>query len=319
MPSTPLLRALARATLLPLALVACEHTGTRTAGAGAVQQGAPAAVHTSGVTDHVLIVSIDGLRPDAIDSGGAPTIRRLMREGQYSLSATTVLPSTTLPSHTSMLTGVEPQAHGITWNSDETSARGYVRVPTVFALAHAQGLRTAAFFAKTKFNHLAAPASLDHVRGPVGLLRGGGIAPWPVARTLRDVERHLEHARPNLVFVHIAEADYAGHTFGWMGRRYASAVRTADQAVAQLLADADRQLGAGRYTVIVTADHGGHGRTHGTDDARDVTIPWVLWGRGVPATGALASPVRTMDTAATALHLLGLAVPDDWSGRSVVP
>jgi predicted AlkP superfamily pyrophosphatase or phosphodiesterase len=56
------------------------------------------------VSRHV-VVSIDGLRPDAISTYGAATLQRLMREGSYTLCASTIHPSTTLPSHTSMLTG----------------------------------------------------------------------------------------------------------------------------------------------------------------------------------------------------------------------
>src|SRR5687768_4085146 len=54
-------------------------------------------------SEHVVIISLDGLRPDAIDKFGARTLQRLMREGTYTLNAQTILPSKTLPSHTSML------------------------------------------------------------------------------------------------------------------------------------------------------------------------------------------------------------------------
>jgi hypothetical protein len=58
------------------------------------------------LTDHLIVVSIDGLRPDAIEKFGARTLQRLMREGSYSLEASTIVPSKTLLSHTSMLTGI---------------------------------------------------------------------------------------------------------------------------------------------------------------------------------------------------------------------
>ena len=61
---------------------------------------------------------------------------------------------------------------------------------------------------------------------------------------------------------------------------YARAVRKADAAVGRLLAAADTAFGAGNYSIIVTADHGGHGRDHGSDRLEDVTIPWIAWGRG---------------------------------------
>jgi predicted AlkP superfamily pyrophosphatase or phosphodiesterase len=270
------------------------------------------------VTDNVVLVSIDGLRPDAIDAFGARTLQRLMREGTYTLAATTILPSKTLPSHTSMLTGEDVDEHGITWNSNQTQAHGHVDVPTIFDVARRQGLPTAAFFAKTKFEHLQREGSLDYTQAPSNRLWGLLGGKWPVSKTLGDVERYLEGNRPRLLFVHVGEPDYAGHRNGWMTPRYGEAVRTADAAVARLLAAADRAYGAGGYTLIVTADHGGHDRDHGSSDPRDVTIPWIAWGKGVQAGTRVAGAVRTFDTASTALWLLGLAEPSDWTGTPVV-
>jgi predicted AlkP superfamily pyrophosphatase or phosphodiesterase len=268
------------------------------------------------VTDHVVIISLDGLRPDAIAKFGAKTIQRLMREGSYTLNAQTILPSKTLPSHTSMLTGVDADQHGITWNSEELDEHGHVDVPTVFGLAKSAGFRTAAFFSKTKFHHLEAPSTIDYVKSPTGGLLTGR---WSGERTAQNVEDYFESAveDPNLVFVHIGEPDYAGHLYGWMSPVYGDAVRLADKAVAEVLDEASDRWGAGNFTVIVTADHGGHGRDHGSSDPRDTTIPWIVWGKGVQAGAALPAGIRTMDTAATALWLLGVSAPEAWVGRPV--
>ena len=128
----------------------------------------PPRARPSRATDHVVIVSVDGLRPDAIARFGAKNIGRMMREGSHTLAATTISPSKTLPSHTSMLTGEGPEEHGITWNSNETHTHATVAIPTVFAVARAKGLRTAAFFSKGKFNHLEVPGSLDYTQAPNG-------------------------------------------------------------------------------------------------------------------------------------------------------
>jgi predicted AlkP superfamily pyrophosphatase or phosphodiesterase len=265
------------------------------------------------VTDHVVIISVDGLRPDAIEKFAPPTLQRLMREGSYAPDAQTILPSTTLPSHTSMLTGVDPATHGITWNTDLTAERGYVDVPTVFSLARAAGFRTAAFFGKSKLRHIHVPATLDYAHSMDSWL------PWRRSgeRTARLVGLYLKEARPNILFVHLIEADLAGHLFGWMGRLYGQAVREADAVVAELLGHADAYFGRGQYTVIITADHGGHGRTHGTALAEDTTIPWIVWGEGVRAGAELPLGIRTTDTAATALWLLGVSVPEHWTGHPV--
>lgn len=267
-------------------------------------------------SEHVVIISLDGLRPDAIDKFGARTLQRLMREGTYTLNAQTILPSKTLPSHTSMLTGVDVDQHGIDWNTDEVDEHGHVDVPTVFGLAKAQGLQTAAFFSKTKFHHLETPNSIDYVRSPKGGLLNDK---WLAGKTVGFVEEYLETAAiaPNLMFVHIGEPDYAGHLYGWMSSMYKQAVLQADGAVAKVLEEAGERFGAGNFTVIVTADHGGHGRNHGSKDPRDTTIPWITWGKGVQQGAVIPAGVRTFDTAATALWLLGINSPGEWIGRAV--
>ena len=93
---------------------------------------------------------------------------------------------------------------------------------------------------------------------------------------------------------------------------------TADEAISQLLGLAERRYGTGNFSLIVTADHGGHGTDHGSNDPRDVTIPWITWGQGVRQGVLDQSTVRTMDTAATVLWLLGLTEQSDWVGEAVI-
>jgi arylsulfatase A-like enzyme len=48
-----------------------------------------------------------------------------------------------------------------------------------------------------------------------------------------------------------------------------------------------------------------------------VEIPWVAWGKGVNPGFRVAAPVVQYDTAATALWLLGIRVPESFWGRPV--
>jgi arylsulfatase A-like enzyme len=255
------------------------------------------------LTQHVLVISVDGLRPDAIERYGAHTLTRLIEEGSASLAATTIMPSRTLPSHTSMLTGTEPDVHGVLWNEEDMEGHGFIDTPTIFAVAHAAGLRTAAFFGKAKFEHLAAPGTIDYAHFP------RGFGPDLAHRTVDAAQAYLMDERPNLMFVHLADTDLAGHVLGWMGWAYGRAVDAVDREIGALIESADRAFGPGNYTMIVTADHGGHGHDHGTDDPRDVTIPWIAWGQGVPRGLTLPEGINTVDTAATTLALLGVEAP----------
>lgn len=264
------------------------------------------------LTDRVVLVSVDGLRPDAIARFKARTLQRLMDEGSYTLSATTILPSKTLPSHTSMLTGEPPERHGILWNTAFEDAPGTIEIPTVFGEARARGYSTAAYFSKSKFSHLQKPGTLDYSQAP-----GGWFGRWSAAHTLADLERRVPTDKPDLLFVHLPDPDTAGHASGWMSTNYGNAVLRADAAVARLLTLMDTTYGKSRYTVIITADHGGHDKDHGSDDPRDVTIPWIAWGRGVVKGELAAGSVKTMDTAASALYLLGVPQPTGWIGAPV--
>jgi predicted AlkP superfamily pyrophosphatase or phosphodiesterase len=264
------------------------------------------------ITRHVVLVSVDGLRPDAISRFNAPTLQRLIREGSYTLAASTITPSKTLPSHTSMLTGEGPDRHGVLWNNVATAKADNAAVPTIFGVTRAHGYRTSAFFSKSKFHTLQQPGTLDYSQAP-----GGWFGRWSSERTAGDVETHLKQASPNVLFVHLSDVDRAGHSSGWMSEPYGRAITDTDAALARILSAADTAFGAGQYSVIITADHGGHGRDHGSDDPRDVLIPWIAWGRGVHQGELRDAEVRTMDTASTVMWLLGVPEPTDWAGSPV--
>jgi arylsulfatase A-like enzyme len=267
---------------------------------------------SSALSRAVIVVSVDGLRPDAIATYQAAAIGRLVSGGSYTLSAHTIMPSKTLPSHTSMVTGEWPDEHGVLWNNGITHRSRKIAIPTIFSEARSRGYMTAAFFSKSKFSHLQLPGSLDFSQAP-----GGWFGLWPAVRTVTDIETYLASHAPNLLFVHLADADAAGHKYGWMSDRYGKAVGQADAAIGRIVAAADRAYGPGLFTIIVTADHGGHDRGHGSDDARDVTIPWIAWGQGVAAGRLPDNSVRTIDTAATVLYLLGIDRPASWAGTAV--
>src|SRR5262245_29542499 len=95
--------------------------------------------------ERVVVISVDGLRPDAIEKAPAPTLLRMIERGASCPTAETIRPSVTLPSHTSMLTGLDYRRHGVTWNNWRP---GHIAHPTVFSVAAQAGLGTALFCAK---------------------------------------------------------------------------------------------------------------------------------------------------------------------------
>jgi predicted AlkP superfamily pyrophosphatase or phosphodiesterase len=253
----------------------------------------------------VLILSIDGLRPDAIDLAPMRSLQALMREGAYSLVAQTIFPSSTLPSHASMVTGLCPGAHGVNWN-DYIPGLGYASGTDIFDLARAAGLRTVMVVGKEKLRQLTEPGSTDVFEF---------INDRDVIVAARVAELIPEGF--GLMFVHFATPDWMGHAYGWLSPEQLSVLFRADEAL-QTILNALEGAGMREDTlIIVTADHGGHGTTHGTRQLEDMTIPWIVAGPGVRHV-VLSTDVNTTDTAATAAWALGLPLPPEWDGLPVL-
>ena len=89
-----------------------------------------------------------------------PNVYALMQQSVYALDIHTTLPSATLPSHASMLTGMCPDKHGVDWN-DYIPDNGFANGPSIFELAHDAGLRTVMVVGKEKLRQLTPPEYTD--------------------------------------------------------------------------------------------------------------------------------------------------------------
>jgi hypothetical protein len=284
----------------------------------------------------VVVISVDGLNPDAITQlgeAGAPSFHRLVAEGASTFNARSEVEMTlTLPNHTGMVTSRRIDAarggHGVTWNDDRRRPRTVrgaagARVLSVFSSLDAAGLGSAVFAAKAKFTlfERSWPQGIDRT-----LINGDNVA--LVEAALRD----LTYKWRALTFLHISLPDVVGHTRGWMSPAYLTAVRQSDALVGSVLETVGATAESQAHTlVVVTADHGGEGPGH-SDRRRyaNYRVPFLVWGPGVPAGadlydlnptyadpgrrrifyGAARQPVRNADVGNLVLDLLGLpAIP----------
>ncbi len=292
----------------------------------------------------VLVLVVDGLRPDAITKLGAadtPNLHRLIAQGASTLNARTSYESTkTLPNHTGMLTGrgVEGEAgHSVTFNNDDgetlaTTHGSYV--PGMFDVAHDHGRQTAFFAEKDKFHYLMRSWDAGHGRmDTTGADNGRDKTDIdridPAAEIVPAVKAALLDGTTDLIFLHLTAPDEAGHDEEWLSSEYMDAVEVADGQVGDILATVDANPALRkRLSILVTADHGGQDgdTTHYEIDNREnYQIPFIAWGRGFPSGTDLYAinpqrsdpgadrpeysgpqPIRNMDVANTSLRLLGL-------------
>ncbi len=252
----------------------------------------------------VLIISYDGMRPDAIALAPMPNLLALIDQGAYTLTnAQTIAYPATLPSHASMLSGLCMDKTGI-YLDKYYAYMGYSQGVDIFDLAHAAGMRTVMVVGKSKLRQLAEPETTDV---------------FEIAYGENAISKAVVEKIPSgfgLMFVHFAGPDLRGHKYGWMSDAYLKAMRDGDVALGNILAALDENNLREGTLIIVTADHGGHGKAHIGTTLEDYRIPWIAVGPGIIHKD-LASTISTMDTAATAAYALGLPLQADWDGIPV--
>lgn len=265
-----------------------------------------------GLYQKIVLVVIDGLRPDAVTPERMPVLSALRERAWRAESASTVRPSITVAALTSLGTGVSPARHGL-------------RSAGIGSLARLRGLRPL----PNELRRLGVETTIVMAElsgGPRwiagALLRLGGatrllMAPPAPGPLMDTAMRHLAGNRAQeFVVAYMNDADIAGHAWGWMSPPYLQAISTIDRALTRLapLIDDPEAL------VIITADHGGggvlaqdHDHPHPLNDAIPLLL---LGGRVEPGIGGVG-PVHLLDIPPTILHGFGGTAPAQYEGRVI--
>jgi predicted AlkP superfamily pyrophosphatase or phosphodiesterase len=252
----------------------------------------------------VVLMMLDGLRPDAITPQRTPSLTAFMSRGAYTLNGRSVMPSITLPCHTSIFHSVPPARHGIHdnfWQALPDGTEGLVERLRTY------GKRSAFIFNWEPLRDLSRPGAISYSYfTDTGYdLSGDDIITETACQ-------HVARAEYDFTFIYFATIDVAGHLSGWMSDGYLAQVALVDSLVGRVLGAVPPQT-----TVIIHSDHGGHDTTHGYDIPEDMTIPWLIAGPGVRANHGLQGAVTLLDTAPTVARVLGVPAHGSWEGRAV--
>jgi len=249
----------------------------------------------------VIIVVLDGLRPDAIDAYTLSNIRAMALSGASTMSARTVSPSCTWPAMTSLLSGMPPETHGILRDSPHIP-RPRTPLEPLPALLSRAGYQSAVFMR-------ALPALYR------GTARFAGTTAEEVTMA---ASKNLRGQERGLIVMHWADADQAGESYGWMTPEYGDACRRLDSAVG-LLTTLTSYSSDPHTLVIALADHGGGGVTvndHSEEHPLNWTIPLILGGGAVRHTSL--EEAHLLDVPATAAWALGVTRPAAYTGRVLI-
>lgn len=242
-----------------------------------------------GPPSRVVIVSIDGLRPEFYLSKEfeAPTLKFLVERGAHSVGTEPIYPSITYPGHTSIATGVSPAVHGIPANlifsptdgptKDWYWGESFIQAPTIWRRAKDSG-RTVALIRWPATVGAKVDWLVPEVFSPQGLEKKeswaltvanstpGLIGEVASATGAKDILGYsesddwsalatawlLKTKKPNLTLVHLINVDHIEHDVGKSGPEVQEAIRKADEQVKAILASLDLS----EDVLMVIGDHG---------------------------------------------------------------
>ena len=255
--------------------------------------------------EKVILISIDGMRPDGLKQCGNPYLAELERICTYTYTARSMFPSSTLPCHFSMTHSVTPQRHGILTNTYVPQVRP---VMGIFEKVRAAKGVCAMFYGWEPLRDIASPGALKFSTYINAYMKESSDT------VLTDEAiRIIGENKPDFAFLYMVETDEkGGHDNGWMSDEYLNRISIA-------ISNTKRVIDAfgDEYSVIIMADHGGHDRMHGTDMPEDMTVPLFFYGKSFSG-GRVVTDLSLLDIAPTIAKLMDIPPEEEWEGKSVV-
>ncbi len=207
----------------------------------------------------VLLISVDALHPDAVSKENSPNIMSLAEKGAYSPFAKSSNPPKTLIAHTAMLTGLQPTENGKTdniWQNGEPT----VSNPTLLSTAKSKGYQTCLIYSKQKLGYLKNSATDTEI--------------FAKDDAIEKTAEILDTSKKQFIFLHISGLDTEGPVSGWMSPEYIDEFRFIDEQLEALFTKAFKSPSV---LIIVTSDHAGHDKIHGSDHPEDFKRPLAVY------------------------------------------
>jgi arylsulfatase A-like enzyme len=270
----------------------------------------------------VILVTLDTVRADVVGVYGGqartPTLDRLAGSGVRFAHALAPAPIT-LPTHASLLTGLDPIQHGLRVNGQGVLPTAAATLPE--RLRAAGYVTIAAVGSRVLDRRFGLDRGFDLYDDRMAAERLGefGYAERPageVVDALLAAADRVPISKPLFAWAHFydAHAPYEG-AGGDEAARYRAEIENVDRELGRLLTALER--GRPRWVVVV-GDHGESFGEHGEDEhgyllhEPTLAVPLVVVGPTAPAGAVRTSPVGTVRIASTLAVLAGL-------GRSAIP
>lgn len=265
---------------------------------------------------HVVLIGLDGWGAYSVEKAEMPTVKGMMKNGAYTLTKRSVLPSSSAVNWASMFMGAGPELHGYTeWGSQKPELPSrvvshYDIFPTVFGLFRDANPKAeiGCMYEWDGISYLVDRLALNYDKHVTEVKENP-------AATAKFAADYIRDAKPNLIAIIFDEPDHIGHAAGHDTPEYYTKLKELDGYVAQIKKAVEDAGMLDETIFILTADHGGINKGHGGKTMREMETPFIMCGKNIRKGYVIEDSMMQFDVASTIAYIFNLEQPQVWIGR----
>ena len=202
---------------------------------------------------YVFVIGLDGAIGWAVEKAFTPNIDEILSEGVVTYSARTVFPSSSFPAWGAMFHGVGPEKHKIDGNHpclDNTPYPSFIKV-----LKNAYPwFKCASFCCWNPINtHIIEPSCRCYYTS------------MPDPELAKAAAKYIRKNLPNIFFIQLDYIDEIGHSYGYGSQEYFKQISITDRLIGIIFKAIYDSKILDESLIILLSDHGGVGKSHGSD------------------------------------------------------
>lgn len=266
--------------------------------------------------DHVIILGLDGWGASSFQKADMPFLKNKIPNSAWTIHKRSVLPTSSASNWASMFKGVGPEAHGFNANIqspafDIAFADKKGNFPSLFSLYRE-------VFPEREMGYLY---QWDGMRYLFDMDDFNYTQQFPISSAgssnmAEKASQYIISKTPAILALFWDFPDNIGHNYGWYSDEYMNVLKLLDSYVQSIYDACDKAGILGSTLFVITSDHGGHDKTHGSPVMSDLETPFILIGKDI-VPGEIEYPVLQYDVAAIIADYLHLTIPQAWRGRPI--
>lgn len=269
--------------------------------------------------EHVFLIGLDGWGSYSVEKADMPNVKALMKDGAYTLSKRSVLPSSSAVNWASMFMSAGPEIHGYTeWGSKVPELPSRVLnehgiFPTIFSelKKSAPDAEIGVLYDWDGIKYLVDTLAINyHAQSP-------DFNKYPEELCKMSC-KYIEEKKPVLMAICFDNPDHVGHAIGHDTPAYYDKLKELDKYVGDIITSIKNAGIYDKSIIIVTADHGGINKGHGGKTMREMETPFIIFGKNIKKGFVLNDSMMQFDCASTIAHIFNLKQPQVWIGRPML-